>query len=51
MRAAWIYQHATFERDQEIAEKMNRRIADREGRKHRQDEGDDGAAGVLARTG
>ncbi len=60
MRAALVYQHATSERDREIAAAMNRWItrapgkADRAGNQrgsadHQGD--DDGEAGVLARTG
>jgi hypothetical protein len=33
MRAALIYQHASSERDREIADGMDRRIADAAGRK------------------
>jgi integrase len=57
MRAALIYQHATSERDREIAESMDRRITDQTGqkpakksvqgkRRRRKGDGDDGAAGV-----
>jgi integrase len=35
MRAALIYQHATSERDREIADAMDRRIAKQTGRKAR----------------
>ena len=55
MRAALIYQHATSERDREIAEAMDERIAGQTGKpagkpnrrrkKHR--DGDDGPAGAL----
>lgn len=62
MRAALIYQHATSERDREIAEGMDRRIADQTGkagkgprkgkrRRKKGDDGDDGTAGQLARVG
>jgi hypothetical protein len=58
MRAALIYQHATSERDREIAAGMDRRIADQTGkpgesrkRKRRRKKGDDGTAGQLARIG
>jgi integrase len=64
MRAALIYQHATSERDREIAEGMDRRIADQTGKKQgtskkqgmgkqrrkKKDDGDDGTAGQLARV-
>jgi hypothetical protein len=55
MRAALIYQHATSERDHEIAEGIDARIAREQGKKakkrrRRGDDPDDGAAGVLART-
>jgi hypothetical protein len=57
MRAALIYQHATSERDREIADGMDRRIAGETGRKARRkrsrkkkDDGDDGTAGQLARV-
>jgi hypothetical protein len=54
MRAALIYQHATSERDREIADGMDRRIAGETGKKpgkgkrrrRNGDEGDDGPAGV-----
>ncbi|MGH3407163.1 MAG: tyrosine-type recombinase/integrase [Streptosporangiaceae bacterium] len=52
-RAAMIYQHATAEADQVIAEALDKRIedatkpADDDG----QDDDDDGTDGVLARTG
>jgi hypothetical protein len=59
MRAALIYQHATSERDREIAEGMDRRIANQTGKKpgkgrrrrKKGDDGDDGTAGNLARVG
>ena len=60
MRAALIYQHATSERDREIAEGMDKRIAKAQGkkavpkkatRKRKSDGPDDGTAGVLARVG
>ena len=38
MRAALIYQHATSERDREIADDMNRRIAKATGRKRKKKE-------------
>jgi integrase len=57
MRAALIYQHATSERDREIAAGMDRRIAGEnnkkaEGKRSRKkkDDGDDGTAGQLARV-
>ena len=57
-RAALIYQHATSQRDREIAAGMDRRIAEetrrrpgRRGKRKKPDEGDDGAAGVLVPTG
>jgi hypothetical protein len=37
MRAALIYQHATSERDPEIASAMNRRIAKQTGRTARRE--------------
>jgi integrase len=46
MRAALIYQHATSERDREIADGIDRRI---QGARP-DDDPDDGAAGVPART-
>jgi integrase len=58
MRAALIYQHATSERDREIAQGMDKRIAKTQGKKAapkkatRKGKGDDdGPAGVLARVG
>jgi hypothetical protein len=58
MRAALIYQHATSERDREIAAGMDRRISGQAGgktkgkrRRMKSDDGDDGAAGELARVG
>ncbi|MBT8223962.1 MAG: site-specific integrase [Dactylosporangium sp.] len=63
MRAALIYQHATSERDREIAAGMDRRIVGDAGkakiarkprkkkRRTKRGGGDDGAAGVPARTG
>jgi hypothetical protein len=57
MRAALIYQHATSERDREIADGMDRRIAGETGgksrkneRRKKRDDGDDGAADNLARV-
>lgn len=50
-RAAMIYQHATAEADQVIADALDKRI---EGSRKATDDGsddDDGTAGVLARTG
>jgi hypothetical protein len=60
MRAALIYQHATSERDREIADELSRRAlaaqkkakkkARKQAKKDKQkgrDEPDDGAAGVL----
>jgi hypothetical protein len=60
MRAALIYQHATSERDREIAAGMDRRISDQTGRKdqpgrkpgkgkrsRKRDDGGEGSAGVL----
>ena len=58
MRAALIYQHATSERDHEIAAGMDKRIAKRQGtktaraaRRGKRGEPDDGSAGSLARVG
>jgi hypothetical protein len=59
VRAALIYQHATNERDREIAAGMDKRIADQTGKKQRgkprrrkkRDDGDDGAAGALVPAG
>jgi integrase len=67
MRAALIYQHATSERDQEIAAGMDRRIAGetrkskggkskagkapRQAKRKKRDDGDDGASGVPAQVG
>jgi hypothetical protein len=55
MRAALIYQHATSERDREIAAGMDRRITGQAGRKARRKrrgkKGDDGAAGESVRVG
>jgi len=62
MRAALIYQHATSERDQEIASGMDRRISDQTGKKarstmpkgkrgERRDDPDEGTAGVRTRVG
>jgi integrase len=58
MRAALIYQHSTDERQREIADGMDRRIAGQTGKKPRKskrkkngDDGDDGTAGNLARVG
>ena len=60
MRAALIYQRATSERDREIAEGMDKRIArtqgrkppaKKPGRKRKRGDPDDGTAGVLARLG
>jgi integrase len=61
MRAALIYQHATSERDREIAEGMDKRIAKAQGRKaaskkprarrRNGEDPEDGAAGVPARVG
>ncbi len=60
MRAALIYQHATSERDREIAEGMDKRIAKTQGKKaapkktvkrrRKGQDPDDGAAGVVARV-
>ena len=55
MRAALIYQHATSERDREIAAAMDKRISDESGKKparkkrrrKKRGDGDDGAAGAL----
>lgn len=50
MRAALIYQHATSERDQEIARNMDQRIRKaRKVAKIRPKKPDDGATGALAR--
>ena len=67
MRAALIYQHATSERDQEIAAGMDRRIAGatrkskggkskagkapRKTKRKKRDDGGDGASGVPAQVG
>src|SRR5262249_50649211 len=61
MRAALIYQHATSERDREIADAMDKRIAKQQGRRampqkratrrRRGQDPDDGTAGVPARVG
>lgn len=58
MRAALIYQHATSERDREIADNIDKRIAKQRPRKaakprrrRKGDDPDDGAAGVPARVG
>jgi integrase len=63
MRAALIYQHATSERDREIAEGMDKRIAKSQGKKaalkkaarpkrrRKGDDPDDGSAGSLAGVG
>jgi hypothetical protein len=60
MRAALIYQHATSERDREIAAGIDKRIAAAKGktakpakrkRRKKGDDGDDGTAGSLARVG
>jgi hypothetical protein len=58
MRAALIYQHATSERDREIAAGMDRRITEQTGKKRgrrkrrqKRGDGDDGAAGVLVPSG
>ena len=62
MRAALIFQHATTERDQEIAEGMDKRIAKQQGkttsakpaktRRSKKDEGpEDGTSGEMARVG
>ena len=58
MRAALIYQHATNERDREIADGMDRRIADQTGRRTRKakrqrkpDDPDDGASGAMVPAG
>jgi hypothetical protein len=56
MRAALIYQHATSERDREIAAALSERIEARRPPASQpqtedstgEDDGDDGAAGVLA---
>jgi integrase len=54
MRAALIYQHATSERDREIAAGMDKRIAKNQGKKaggrKRRKRRDDGEAGVAARV-
>jgi integrase len=46
-RAAMIYQHATAEADQAIAEALDKRITGSQ----KTDQGRDGAAGMLAKTG
>jgi integrase len=58
MRAALVYQHATSERDREIAQGMDKRIAKTQGKKatpkkaaRKRKGDDDGPAGVLARVG
>ena len=52
MRAALIYQHATSERDKEIAESMDKRIAKQQGTKpakpRRRKRGDDGVSKANA---
>lgn len=57
MRAALIYQHATSERDREIADNIDRRITGEQAdatkgktRRRRRDDPDDGAVGVPARV-
>jgi integrase len=51
-RAAMIYQHATQEADQAIADALDKRIErSREIDDDGPDDDDDGIAGVLARTG
>jgi hypothetical protein len=55
MRAALIYQHATSERDREIAAAMDKRITGESGKKlarkrrrrKKRGEGDDGPTGAL----
>lgn len=53
MRAALIYQHATSERDQEIAKALSRRARaarkkiKKKAKDKRDDQGDDGVAGAL----
>jgi hypothetical protein len=65
MRAALIYQHATSERDREIADNIDKRITDAKKKdakktarpttarrkKRKGDDPDDGAAGVPAGVG
>ena len=59
MRAALIYQHATSERDREIADNIDRRLAGEQEpkpkrstrRKKNKQDPEDGAAGVPARVG
>lgn len=55
MRAALIYQHATNEADQAIADRLSAQIDKHRGgvetRKPTSDDGDDGATKVLAPTG
>ena len=60
MRAALIYQHATSERDREIAEGMDKRIAKQQGKKataskpaksRRPKKGDNPDDGTMARVG
>jgi hypothetical protein len=57
MRAALTYQHATSERDREIAAGIDKRIAAAQGKaakpakRKRRKKGDDGTAGSLARVG
>ncbi len=64
MQAALIYQHATREREREIAAALSKRVrsrlaggsetADDQGQtdgESRTDDGDEGSAGVLARVG
>jgi hypothetical protein len=58
MSAALIDQHATSDRDREIADGMERKITDYSGektgkgnrRKKKRDKGDDGSVGSLARV-
>ena len=57
LRAALIYQHATSERDREIAAGIDKRIEAAQGKtakpekRKRRKKGDDGTAGSLARVG
>jgi hypothetical protein len=61
VQAALVYQHATSERDREIAETMDKRIAKSQGKKTeskkrakksaRRKKGDSGEADPLARVG
>jgi integrase len=51
MRAALIYQHATSERDREIAAGMDKRISKQDPKRRKRPKPDDPEDGVLARVG